>query len=121
MTTHTEHKAGDMPDEIYIAENTLNSYEVDPATNQKLAVTGGYGIEKTHRYIRAALSPPVDGWRDIGTAPRDGTWCLYWDARYEDVKIARRGQGDMPQTGDWEYELQATHWMPLPQPPKEGV
>lgn len=57
-------------------------------------------------------------WQTMESAPRDGVECLYWDRRYETVLIAKRGMSDMPQTGDWEYELDATHWMPLPDAPE---
>lgn len=67
-------------------------------------------------YIRADLAER--GWKPIKSAPRDGIWCLYWDARMETAIIAKRGMGDMPQADDWGYELRATHWQPLPQPPK---
>ncbi len=80
-------------------------------------------VEHIQSIIRAAQSAPT-GWMDISSAPRDGIWCLYWDARYQNMHVARRGSGDMPCEGDWEYELLATHWMPLPPPPKqqqEGV
>lgn len=82
---------------------------------QRLEKETGLTVEDA---LRKLALQKRHGWQDIGTAPRDGIWCLYWDARYGDVKIARRGKGDMPQEGDWEYELHATHWMPLPEGPK---
>ena len=67
-----------------------------------------------------ALPPLEDGWRDISSAPKDGTRVLMWGPGW-----------DGPMTHEWpnaeiaEAELRnwinpPTHWRPLPSPPKEG-
>ena len=60
-------------------------------------------------------------WQPIQTAPTDGTEVLAWCAGHETHRIAWfemglwwRAVGDGSQTN-----IQATHWMPLPQPPED--
>lgn len=66
-------------------------------------------------------APPSQGWQDISTAPKDGTWIAvasthnryYRGAvRFEDGQWRR--DDDEPDTL---FEHAATHWMPLPVPP----
>jgi hypothetical protein len=69
-------------------------------------------------------------WRDIETAPTDGTWVLVWgpSQRWSSVMMAwfalnhRSGKAYWKDSTEWDdYELvddQPTHWMPLPEPPK---
>lgn len=94
--------------------------------------------------LEAALSPAdhvaeADGWRDIASAPKDGTHVL---AREPDKIIAEvfwtlYPEADREALGDgfWEYDIhllsgawgeaEPTHWMPLPASPTpvqdEGV
>ena len=57
------------------------------------------------------VEPAPCVWRDIATAPKDGTWFLAWD---EDCGYYtyRDGPGFIPSE-----EPAPTHWMPLPAPP----
>ena len=77
---------------------------------------------------RAALTtPPAPSpWRPIETAPKDGAQFLVWDAYYG-VRIGRCFR--RPDHDDWlsymdafkgssKGGLRATHWQPLPPPPK---
>ena len=63
-------------------------------------------------------------WKDISTAPRDGTWIMvywptmsigmfpftvFWDEGWEPASNYARDYG----------EVYPTHWMPLPKPPTE--
>jgi hypothetical protein len=61
----------------------------------------------------------MTGWQDIASAPRDGTEFLgfAFDGRtfYGVVQIAV----DPPDQWFWEYAIRPTHWMPLPDPPKQ--
>ncbi len=85
-------------------------------------------------------------WQPIETAPRDGTTCLLWttiERRVWWMTIDRDDYDDQPQpiVGRWwrdgwvsdagytpygdstdmdSCELRPTHWMPLPDPPKES-
>lgn len=79
-------------------------------------------------------------WRDIDTAPKDGTWVLLydpmansliytgtWDAKfdsnwnYESDNLEYKGAWTSYQAQSFGHEeyatLQPTHWMPLPDPP----
>lgn len=76
--------------------------------------------EQTVKAALAALAAkPADGWRDISTAPRDGTRVLLLDKGYvfegyrlPDTKIWKRD-------GAVWSQYKPTHWMPLPHPPAE--
>lgn len=62
-------------------------------------------------------------WRPIETAPKDGTWFLYLDAdnfvssAFTEDGVEYYGDHHSSTYGNKLYGL--THWMPLPQPPKE--
>jgi len=61
----------------------------------------------------------MSGWRDIATAPKDGTWMLTWDGDNYDV-TSWCGDHHLPEGGEWMTALCAiypTHWMPLPEAP----
>ena len=84
-----------------------------------------------------------DGWRDISTAPRDGTpvdlWVVFWNGVVGEPRGERsgncnfKGDGWHDQWGnrlDWEDGpddegiiswRRVTHWMPLPAPPTGGA
>lgn len=79
---------------------------------------------------------PMNEWKPISEAPRDGTEVLVTDgydvftARYKVSNVQNykpffctTARGEIYNTGyDWENEpeyLQVTHWMPLPTPPKQ--
>jgi hypothetical protein len=85
--------------------------------------------------------PPVVGWQDISTAPRDGTtfdaWleipygCERWEGRQTDVSWDTYGRLEGgPGWGYWHNNTfywaeidggSLTHWQPLPAPPAETV
>jgi len=61
------------------------------------------------------------GWQPIGTAPKDGRRIIVWvpgapQHVFTAHWIARLGAFWL----DGEYDIQPTHWMPLPKPPSEG-
>ena len=63
------------------------------------------------------------GWRDISTAPRDGTRILVWRA-HEPGKEHLQVGVDKWKGGCWYRSrtmMQPTHWQPLPPPPGEEV
>ena len=68
----------------------------------------------------AALQEP-QGWGPIETAPKDGSTYLVADAVRGMVAPHIRGViHNNPGTAhDWQYGEAATHWMPLPTPPKD--
>lgn len=73
-------------------------------------------------------------WQPIKTAPRDGTWFIIWThdkpevGRYQLTTWSRfvyEGDGLYRREDETIYECDgfnnfgtATHWMPLPEPPK---
>ncbi len=81
-------------------------------------------------------------WQDISTAPKDGTRIDLWvpDARYpvggfriaecfwREVPLRRDDAGKWEMGHGWVNEIEgrvdewfeATHWQPLPHPPKEN-
>ena len=59
------------------------------------------------------------GWLPIETGPKDGTFVLVWDNYYGVWEIARAGHDGVFFSGDWDYQLEATHWRALPNPPKD--
>ncbi len=67
--------------------------------------------------IESALQP---GWRDIESAPKDGSSYLVADAERGFVAPHIRGViHNNPGTNwDWQYGEAVTHWMPLPPAPK---
>lgn len=69
------------------------------------------------RAIESALQP---GWRDIESAPKDGSSYLVADAERGFVAPHIRGViHNNPGTNwDWQYGEAVTHWMPLPPAPK---
>ena len=76
---------------------------------------------------RAAIAAMGDGWQDIGSAPRDGTLCLFFAPGRNKAKYIERAKRQMtvvdafsPQWVNGKYQLPEnpyTHWRPLPKPP----
>lgn len=78
-------------------------------------------------YEAALASPGDDGWRDIASAPKDGTSILACDARAQDWFLVVAWDDDT-KNGDfgWKtsdglgyHDLSLTHWRPLPPPSVE--
>lgn len=64
----------------------------------------------------------MQGWQPMETAPKDGTEVLVF-SKYEDIVIAKWAEWG-GRDGGWivgmEYAVSSpTHWMSLPEPPKE--
>lgn len=77
-------------------------------------------------YLAATATPapnpaPVSGWRDIATAPKDGSVFLVWNTAIDGCAFAHWAAG--PE--HWLlYNCGGrggvfTHWQPLPAPPKQ--
>jgi hypothetical protein len=99
---------------------------------QQSALALGFLHRFYYQTLAAASEPPQEGWRDIASAPKDGTAVLIAqivpaDARrwsvLEGHYVSRR---DGPDTwygandyGDEEFSqpYEPTHWQPLPPPP----
>lgn len=65
-------------------------------------------------------------WQPIETAPRDGTYILAWFSIHEHQVVAfytytQLGKGRWETKDGWsDFDSEPTHWMPLPEPPKEA-
>jgi hypothetical protein len=69
-------------------------------------------------------------WQPIGTAPKDGTPILVWgkctgeirgEYRYQSAVVAEwsdLGEEWQMDTDTYGVSVDATHWMPIPEPPK---
>lgn len=57
------------------------------------------------------------GWRPIEEAPRDGTRVMAWTHEYDVPVVVQISEDGSAFEGDWDYEVRATHFMPLPSPP----
>ncbi len=66
----------------------------------------------------------ADGWRDIATAPKDGTpilvYCPFQSPNCVVVKWRDVRQGWVNASSFGLITSEPTHWMPLPPPPKEA-
>lgn len=77
--------------------------------------------------VSAYLAEAGDGWRDIETAPKDGTLCLFFAPGRSKAKYIERAKRQMIvvdafsdnwRTGKYQLpENPYTHWRPLPAPP----
>lgn len=128
----------EMPDEIYILHNAGDAGEhlwCDHIPNSECVFT---------KYVRADKAVPE--WQPIESAPKDGTHILAWnyESRFnlppyicwfgqdiicwfgqdmnehdENKREWLTGDGDDWSTGYYYTPCKPTHWMPLPQTPKE--
>lgn len=107
---------------------------------RKVDGSNNLGAGELAERILSALEQPntvaqPDGWRDISTAPKDGTWFLGYTPRRvhgwpwlksEGAIISFRWWGEhegdkIPWFSNMDGFPQPTHWMPLPPAPeKEG-
>lgn len=101
----------------------IESYVCDCETMVPV-ISRDFDIVRT--FLTKAKQPePVEGWRPIETAPKDGTEIIVWwkdqeiqiMAAYTDILD---GEGFNWYSGHADYlpEAQLTHWIPLPEPPK---
>lgn len=94
-------------------ELNLGNYDADD-----VAALNQWGID----VVGAIAARPVGpvGWRDIGSAPKDGTEVLLWWPHWSKRPVV----GHRIYQGCWECDRALhhnaegpTHWMPLPPPP----
>jgi hypothetical protein len=88
--------------------------------------SGHQPTEYNTTWMRAALEAALAAmWRDISTAPKDGTYVLVWRPDEGDCHHEAHVGIDTWSGKSWyrsRLNQQPTAWMPLPQPPrhKEG-
>ena len=115
--------------EIGGAEVNPSNYRNNDVETLNTAYVAAYlGIEFALAALRAL---PPDNWRPIATAPKDGEYMMIYIgelgrnsmtiiARWDDsYSIHGLGGHWKPREGG-QIGLEATHWRPLPAPPKEG-
>ena len=92
--------------------------EADPSVLTDTLWTAAACPETVVDRIDAALTLPPSaepaGWRDIASAPKDGTYVLTWNPLWPRPIIASVRSAGHPR-------MDPTHWMPLPTPPADGV
>ena len=67
-----------------------------------------------------SLSDKLLGWRDISTAPKDGTWILLSQTYWVVPTVGFWADEDVGWSDGEYYNLKGfTHWMPLPPPPNK--
>ncbi len=79
--------------------------------------------------VAAALRSPADGWRDIESAPKDGTRILLFATKWSSDPIFTAHWScfrDSPEKDNWLDDRgsfmdhrEPSHWMPIPSPPAE--
>jgi len=124
MTTHTEHNktGGDALEEFDRFCRFIDGMHMGGF------VENDFMCKAVQQKIRAALSPRTeDGWRDIGTAPRDGVFLIYTESKMWYVAVPTARDYDLKHIYPFHTYTNchpirdATHWMPLPQPPKDAT
>ena len=70
------------------------------------------------RDLVALLREHDQGWRDITSAPKDGTRVMVWDGH--DVQVAFFVSESYGWRSDELCSEELTHWQPLPLPPPGG-
>lgn len=139
------------PGDVPITDRTRPIIDIITAYGQKVREAGEADVNATETVaaILAAASPPapVSGWRDIATAPKDGTDLLLAGAVPEGWRVTvghwttdeecRTPIGDCggecrcieydyhdPSWISWDGGFcdpwPATHWQPLPAPPEQA-
>ena len=98
--------------------NTLNNMD---AVDEDEDAQHDAAFEAVRAAIAALQAAEPQGWGPIETAPKDGSTYLVADAVRGMVAPHIRGViHNNPGTAhDWQYGEAATHWMPLPTPPKD--
>lgn len=61
-----------------------------------------------------------DGWQPIETAPKDGTRVLTFRVKFREAMAVAWFDGEEWRPVHGSAWPDPTHWMPLPEPPKEG-
>lgn len=95
------------------------------AINSLLENAGACSLPKSYiSHIAAIIDKEVGGWRDVSTAPKDGTpiWAYWCDDQVRMQWLNTEGyhgwifsDQDMPDMCP--DPMPPTHWMPLPPPP----
>lgn len=70
----------------------------------------GYGL---YKYLSEQTN---DGWRTIDTAPKDGSYILLYSVPYKRAYTDWLGLDGIGGGHPW---ARPSHWMPLPQKPKD--
>lgn len=120
------------PDDLVNALRTLATFPITSNSNMD-AINMQAIARDALKVLRT--QPPQDDWKDISTAPRDGSLILGWcpqENQYNKTKVISYGEpadwykkSNKSWEGYWGYmtydsiqHCKPTHWQPLPLPPK---
>jgi hypothetical protein len=71
-------------------------------------------------YVKFEDSQKVNTWQPIATAPKDGTEILAWPVE-DSVGIVYFGGSEWQLWGGYSnFDIEPTHWQPLPEPPEDA-
>lgn len=120
------------PDIMQKAQDAVSAWLRDERTTTGVKMAAGYKPDVLIEHIATAMQEIADRQKlwPIETAPKDGTLILtYWPKLYGMEKVSLRSwqHGDWGQTkegwADCWMQIKpndaSSHWMPLPEPPKE--
>ena len=73
------------------------------------------------KLIRADVAP-TSQWRDISSAPKDGTQILLYQPQFDTITTGNWMKEDSSICpNEWFPLSEATHWQPLPAPPTKAL
>jgi hypothetical protein len=112
------------PTELFAICYALGLYQVRESEQQARDAVAIYNAHESWphrpysvaRYVLAVSQP----WRDIATAPKDGTLVLLWCDAWPFPRTGWTFNNDPWQDCD-AGRGPPTHWMPLPQPPALAI
>jgi hypothetical protein len=88
------------------------------ATDLPVVIDNGYDFDHYEPTCNCAVCAN-HGWRQIETAPKDGTTVLVADTIDGSISLACCLSGGWYLAGDDDYAISTpTHWQPLPLPPE---
>ena len=104
-----------------MTDNRMTRKLMDMAKDETIKI-----LSEENTRLREALKQVSSEWRDIETAPKDGTHIL--TGKFSDpvtIQSDYWSEFAKPDEGgcwcDWPSGFQdPTHWMPLPEPPDDG-
>lgn len=115
----------DIPAEVWETAQAVESDCINATWNGTAKGTRTISETIIARAIMAAKAEAMSDWRDIGTAPKDGSDMLLAIHKFNDPAQGQivvfgywdHGQWMPVRSGDCDELYPPTHWMPIPTPP----